>query len=341
MTQNLKTQFNATVNIKDDTQKKYNDKLLILDELGIDYKNIINFDDFYNQMVNIKVRSRNKKTTNPIDTIISRSTLITYLSAVSNYYKLLNDKTEYVIDTLNSISNKLKILSNQKQSIIKTGTLIGNQQRNFVSWEIVAKAYKMLENARNISQNHFLKFLVLSLYYLTPPRRRRDYYMMHITNDENNLSQSLNYYVRCDKPCFYFNQYKTQTTYKTQKIYIKKELANIINAYIDEFNISGSLLNCSGDRIYSIFKSIFKKNVSVNILRHSYISEMESKGVLINNKNRVAISGLMAHSIKTQIDYIKYPDKPFIDNNNVEHLYGDINNIINGVYELDVNDIVI
>lgn len=337
-------QFNPNIKIKNNTEQKYIDNLKHLDEIGIDYKNISNFDDFYNQMTAVKVRPKNKKCKIIEPTNICRSTLSSYLSAVSCYYKSLNDKSENIIKILNQLSNKIKTLSNETQILVKTGTLLGNQQKNFLYWRIISEVYDEIKNTRWVNKKHLKKFLVLSIYFLMPPRRLKDYYLMNITDEDKNLDSTLNYYIKSEQ-CFVFNNYKTFKDYGIQKIFITKELDDIIKTYINEYKIIGSLLECNRKQLYAILTGIFKKksvSVSVDILRHSYLTEMENRGILANEANRILISKLMSHSLALQKDYIKYPDKPFVNSDDIINEYNDKIKIEENKFSmLNVNDIII
>ena len=99
----------------------------------------------------------------------------------------------------------------------------------------------------------------------------------------NNETNDVNYYDTENKK-FIFNKYKTSDTYGRQEISIPDELCSILNSYIRSYKIKDKLFP---DLVESyelthaltvIFKNAFKKYISVNILRHSFITHLEETG---------------------------------------------------------------
>jgi integrase len=100
--------------------------------------------------------------------------------------------------------------------------------------------------------------------------------------------------------------------YKQQILKIPDELVGILNDYIKSFEIDNKLLEFTtkslGDRVKRIFKDLVNKNVSVNILRHSYISYILANRKLFNHNKLYEISQQMAHSMNMQSQYAKIED---------------------------------
>ena len=68
--------------------------------------------------------------------------------------------------------------------------------------------------------------------------------------------------------------------------------------------------------LLTVFKRYVDKNIGVNVLRHSFISYVNNNNNL-TLEQRKYISHRMAHSIKAQLQYVKYDqiDTPKIKNN--------------------------
>ena len=87
----------------------------------------------------------------------------------------------------------------------------------------------------------------------------------------------------------------------------------MLDGYIEKYKIEGSLFELKGgaikDRLVRIFKKYTKKTVSVNILRHSYISWLMDNGKLKTIEDRKRYAGIMGHSVSMQGEYYKDKSK--------------------------------
>jgi len=116
------------------------------------------------------------------------------------------------------------------------------------------------------------KYVLLSLFVLNPPRRALDYTAMEIVPQyKEGMDKKYNYMSLGDKT-FYFNNYKTAGAYHTQSVPINPELFDIITSYkIDGF-LLGDGKPLPAGRVTDIFNSIFKKKVSVSMLRNIFLT---------------------------------------------------------------------
>mgnify|MGYP003152345125 CR=1 FL=1 len=130
-----------------------------------------------------------------------------------------------------------------------------------------------------------LSYLVLSLYLIDgenhAPRRLEDYASMTIVrgkkakipDDDNNY---LMVYSRNNKE-FVFQRYKTKHIYKTQRMKVSRKLNTVINLWL-KFNNTDDFLpltpNALGKLLSSIFVKFMNKKISVNMIRHIYVSEL-------------------------------------------------------------------
>jgi hypothetical protein len=228
----------------------------------------------------------------------------------SEYYKLLNEK-----------NNTLKELE-------KENKLSNTQSTNWIEWKDVEKKYNELKEKINKitsykeinehTYNVLLQYVILSLYYLLPPRRNQDYYkMVLIKSYKPDMDINTNY-LDYDKKEFIFNVYKTSKKEGSQIEKIPEELEKVIDIYlkyhpliknkkIKNKDIFPFLVYYNGEAFSSvncitrILNKIFDKAIGSSMLRHSYLSH--KYGDVLKEQKRD--SELMGHSLSQQKDYIK------------------------------------
>jgi len=185
------------------------------------------------------------------------------------------------------------------------------QKENSISQEELKEIYEKLKKKTQIlyktGGNDYLMdiqdFVIVSLYYLIPPRRLLDYTDFKIRNIDKEKDNYM------DKSNFVFNSYKTSKTYGQQVVKIPTTLKNIIKKWISInptdyllFDNKMNKLN-STTMIYKLNK-IFGKNISVNSLRHSYLSD-KFQDTIQTNKEISNDMTTMGSSIKQQKTYIQ------------------------------------
>jgi len=182
---------------------------------------------------------------------------------------------------------------------------------NSISQQEIKDLFEKLKKKSNIlyktGGNDFLmdiqNYIIVSLYYLIPPRRLIDYTEFKI----KNIDKSKDNYM--DKSKFVFNTYKTSKTYGKQIVKIPIKLMNIIKKWIainpTEYLLFDNKFNKlnSTTMIYKLNK-IFGKNISVNSLRHSYLSD-KFQDTIKTNKELSKDMSLMGSSIKQEKTYIQ------------------------------------
>ena len=187
------------------------------------------------------------------------------------------------------------------------------QKDNWLSQEEVQAVWEklkadtepiMLKKKLNDDETKKLQsYVILSLYVLQPPRRSMDYtQMVVIPKYDENLDKAFNYLSLKDK-MFYFNNYKTAGTYKTQSIPINDELFNLLKKY----RKSGLLLQndtkpLTSPQMTVILNKIFGKKVAVSMLRNIYMTSKygEESNALIKDAHDLGTSVSVAQS-----NYIK------------------------------------
>ena len=182
------------------------------------------------------------------------------------------------------------------------------QEKNWVKMDELRKITKALIRNSPASQNT----MIASLYSLQPPQRL-DYYDMEIVGPKHERNNNKNYLVinNRSKKTFIFNDFKTSNSYNTVAIPVNKELNSVINKFL-KLNPERKYLlqnkeglpisrNNLGKMITKIFAATGKQ-VSINIIRHVYISENVDMEAVKKSKE---MAKSMLHDTSTQIDYAK------------------------------------
>lgn len=229
----------------------------------------------------------------------SRKTLLSAL------YVLTNDK-EYQNDMI----KLCKIVNDE----YKTQTKSEKQDKNWISMDEIKAKYEIyLDKVKSIFSSKtigdystvvrffLLAFLSGSVEGLEP-RRSMDYGLMKIRNYEPKTD---NFYKGGK---FYFNQYKTSSTYGLKIIPVPKLLNVLLKKWIklnptEYMLFSKSLKPLSSSQISKILNKIFDKNVSVDMLRHIYLSNMYHNLPELKQMEKTASN--MGHSLTTALEYIK------------------------------------
>jgi len=190
------------------------------------------------------------------------------------------------------------------------------EEENWISWDDVIKRYQSFEREvaalwklkpEELSKGNFNKlklFVLLSCYILIPPRRLLDYTSFKIRNF--NLTKD-NY---MKGKTFIFNNYKTAKTYGTNVVDISPKLFSIIKKWIaindSDFLITGNndrFKQISAPQLTNMLNTFFNKRVSVNILRHSFLTHLYKD--IPDLKDMKERASDMGHDIETAISYIK------------------------------------
>ena len=186
------------------------------------------------------------------------------------------------------------------------------QKDNWMTSEDIQTIYDNLETKtkplfkkKDLSTKELLQiqdFVILSLFTLIPPRRIMDYIEMKI----NNISTNKNNFIKGNS--LVFNTYKTSKQKGQQKINIPKELKSILTKYIkliadksDYLLFNNKFQKLSTPNMTLRLNKIFGKKVSVNMLRHIYLSEKHAD----NLKDMKQDFESMGSSLKQSAVYIK------------------------------------
>ena len=135
-----------------------------------------------------------------------------------------------------------------------------------------------------------------------PPRRSLDYGLMKIRGYDTKTD---NYYKA---GIFYFNRYKTAEKYGLQSIKVPKDLQVLLKKWIkmndtDYLLFSSNKRPLSSPQINRILNKVFNKKVSVDMLRHIYLTNHYKNIPALKDMENLATE--MGHSLNQQMLYVK------------------------------------
>ena len=198
---------------------------------------------------------------------------------LSSLYVITENK-EYHTDMMDNITKYNEETNKQEKN--------DKQKDNWLTTEQIQKIYDDLEiktkplwKKKDLTTKellHIQDFVILSLFTLIPPRRSLDYIEFKI----NNINTNKDNYIKGNS--LVFNTFKTSKQKGTQKINIPKELKNILTKYIklisdksDYLIFNNKFQQLSTPNFTLRLNKIFgNKKVSVNMIRHIYLSEKHS-----------------------------------------------------------------
>ena len=202
----------------------------------------------------------------------------------------------------------------------------GKSKEDLPSWDNVLERYNELKSQvaetkefkSEADYTTLLKYAILSLYVLQPPRRNGDYLEMQVVPSFTaDLPTTHNYLATKGGGEFIFNKYKTSKTYGEFKQNIVPELKLVITLYLKHHPLlwegrkqkKGTvpfLVFKDGEPLHQlnsitrIINSVLGKGVGSSALRHIYLTHKYGDVEKEQQKDAAA----MAHSVGQQKDYI-------------------------------------
>lgn len=260
MSLNLEEIFKCK-NITTSTLELYKSKLNILND-----NKTINDINFLSNIDKIKDKIAHLKP----------NTQRSYIIAITSILKCMSSGTKSskkIVELYNTYSKLLE----QYNTDLKDQS---NNNTNVISIDKIKDIYNNLKLNKNKSKQAYQDYLIVSLYYLIPPRRNKDYQLLkYVSRYNDNLSNDFNYY---DGDKLYFNNYKTKGTYNKVIIKAPTELKIILDDYIDDTEINNNdyILTSwrtgkpltTNNSITVILNRIFKDKIGSSALRRSYLT---------------------------------------------------------------------
>ena len=203
----------------------------------------------------------------------------------------------------------------------------GKSKEDLPSWDNVLERYNVLkakvEGAKDFKSDddymNLLKYTVLSLYVLQPPRRNGDYLEMQVVPSFMADLPTTHNYVATTKGGgeFIFNTYKTSKKYGEFRQNVVPELKSVITLYLKHHPLLWEgrkqkkeavpfLVYKDGEPLHQlnsitrIINSVLGKGVGSSALRHIYLTHKYGDVEKEQQKDAAA----MAHSVGQQKEYI-------------------------------------
>ena len=280
----------------------------------------------------------------------SKTSLRGYLNCLNVVLQAMSvEENRDMIDLLRYEIKQINTYTSQEDSLQLKNE---KQEKNWLSWKEVKDIYKILKHRYELikrdpvvspeDMDFVRNFTILSCYVLFPPRRTQDYVLYYVDDGmeetlnesdfkfsdlmmEDSILTQNNYLYRTEDNKFYFifNNYKTSSTYGSQKFPLSYALSRIfvywlkINKqrikneffenYEDASKVPAVFLNSLGNPMTSqnigitltnIFKKYANKNISASLLRHIYISNFMKGSKPL--RDRLQLASKMSHSIEVQ-----------------------------------------
>jgi len=242
------------------------------------------------------------------------------LSALISICSTIEQKQQYAIIMKEDIKKyeleQEKQIKNEKQAenwIDQSKLKEIFNSYNAKSVEIYKKYKKsnMVCDMKDIQELQNFVIICLTSGLFIPPRRSVDWCEMVIDplDLENNV-----YTNKKNKSDFIFRKYKTAKIYNNQVLTVPKELNKILQQFIifrsNYFNLPYLLFDTICHKLTSVklnqrLNQIFDGKISVNALRHSFISDKYIGKPLPNIKEILNTSLSMAHAPMMHLKYIK------------------------------------
>jgi integrase len=231
-----------------------------------------------------------------------KTKLASLVSLCSHNSKCADKYRKIMIDDINKYNEELK-----------TQELTDKERKNWITQEEVKKVYNELYkdanhlfNKEKLTKNEMMRLqnlVTLSLYTMIAPRRILDYTKFKLRNYNENEDNYMN------KKVFVFNNYKTDKSHGKQSIPIPIKLYNIVKKWEKKHDNDYLLYSDNGkplqpSQLTLRLNKMFGKNVSVNSLRHSYITEDVLKAMPAIKKLEETAEA-MGHTIDQQLLYKK------------------------------------
>jgi hypothetical protein len=201
----------------------------------------------------------------------------------------------------------------------------GKSKDSLPSWDNVLERYNALKakvaETKDFSKDsdylNLLKYTILSLYVLQPPRRNGDYLEMLVVPAFSEELPSTHNYLATKSGEFVFNKYKTSKVYGEFKQTIVPELKSVITLYLKHHPLLWEgrkqkkeavpfLVFKDGEPLHQlnsitrIINSVLGKGVGSSALRHIYLTQKYGDV----EKAQEADAAAMGHSTGQQKDYI-------------------------------------
>jgi hypothetical protein len=261
------------------------------DDKEIEISKFYNSDDFLQILKDVEFNKRKS---------ILSSLVVICPSDKNEKYKelMLQDATKYNNEQL----------ENKKTPTQEANWINQNEvEQIYSNYATMANKLFKLKDSLTMAQIQTIQnFIIICLTagIFIPPRRSLDWTLMKWKDYKND---SDNYY---NKKLFCFNQYKTAKFYHQQDIDVPPQLKAILNKWIKVIDSDYLLFDSNNNPLSPVklnqrLNKIFNGKISVNALRHSFITEKYTKQPM-TLKEMKDNADMMGHSLLQSLEYVKY-----------------------------------
>lgn len=198
-----------------------------------------------------------------------RKTILSALVVISNnndYRKeMIGDIKDYTAD-----AKKMEKSATQEANWVTQDEIKNIYNEHKQDAMSCYKKSKLNMNDLQTIQQYIILCLLSGIFIA--PRRSLDYTEFKISNIDKETDNYL------DKNELVFNKYKTAKFYNEQRVSCPKELLSILKKWIKTNNNEYLLFDSNGEKLTSVklnqrLEKIFGKKCSVNLLRHSFLTD--------------------------------------------------------------------
>jgi len=188
------------------------------------------------------------------------------ISGKSDYRtEMMKDIKEYSAD-----AKKMEKSDSQEANWVSKSEILNLYNEYKQDAMLRYKKSKVSMNDLQAIQNYIILCLLGGMFIA--PRRSLDYTEFKIKNIKKDTDNYL------DKNELVFNRYKTAKFYDEQRVDCPKELLSILKKWIKNNDTEYLLFDSNGQKLTSVklnqrLNKVFGKNASVNLLRHSYLTD--------------------------------------------------------------------
>lgn len=265
-----------------------------------------------NYLTKIKTMEKNKtfdklnEYSNP-NSRLSYQTAILAVAKHSPYFK------EYIgDDLLNKIRDEQTIFIKQTKPMTNTQIKTEHENENWIDWKDLLKLVKKKNETEPIDQEN----LLLEIYTSIPPARL-DFHNLLIVKPNYTVSDPKQNYIQLiskTKAKLFLKDYKTSATNGIIETDLPVKFAKRIWEFVEQepervylFEKNNGVhqpfasAETFGKYLKKCFHDLTGKNISVDLLRHSFITEFRKGDRTLKEKEKVA--GIMGNSVAVQENY--------------------------------------
>jgi integrase len=219
-----------------------------------------------------------------------RSYIISIVSLLKQEPKMKKLYDRYYTILMN-FNKELK--TNNEKSETQKDNWISQEEVKEIYDKITAEVKELIADKKKLTPSEYekvLRWFILSLYTLQKPRRNADYQLALVSKTKlsGDIDPQFNH-LDLNAGKWFFNNYKTKGTYKTQELEINDEMKDAVETYL-KFHPHAKMLKKKGgvvplladfegeplqqvNSITRILNKIFGKKIGVSMLRNIYLTD--------------------------------------------------------------------